>query len=168
MNLAGDLLEQALHLARRERRRPKQVSLRRSVSAAYYALFHFLVERACDLLVSPSRRPRLHAYLGRAFHHETMAQVCRSFASSRPAPSWRMASEGSDGALLVEIGRAFVDLQQVRHEADYDRGRSFVRQEAIDAAYLAEQAMRHFERVQGTPEGDAFLAALLVQKISRA
>ena len=42
MSLATDLLEQADHLARRERKRPKQASLRRAVSAAYYGLFHLL------------------------------------------------------------------------------------------------------------------------------
>jgi len=39
MNLAEDLLEQANHLARRERGKPKQASLRRAVSTAYYACF---------------------------------------------------------------------------------------------------------------------------------
>lgn len=42
MGLPEDLLEQAGHLARRERKRPRQASLRRAVSAAYYALFHLL------------------------------------------------------------------------------------------------------------------------------
>lgn len=34
-----DLIEQAHHLATEEPRRPKQASLRRAVSAAYYAVF---------------------------------------------------------------------------------------------------------------------------------
>ena len=41
-----DLLEQANHLARREPKRPKQASLRRAVSTAYYALFHLLIGQA--------------------------------------------------------------------------------------------------------------------------
>jgi uncharacterized protein (UPF0332 family) len=40
---ADDLLEQALHLANRERKGPRQASLRRAVSTAYYALFHLLI-----------------------------------------------------------------------------------------------------------------------------
>ena len=42
MPFPNDLLEQARHLANREPKRPKQASLRRAVSAAYYALFHLL------------------------------------------------------------------------------------------------------------------------------
>lgn len=41
-----DLLHQADHLARWDRRRPKQASLRRAVSTAYYALFHLLISTA--------------------------------------------------------------------------------------------------------------------------
>jgi uncharacterized protein (UPF0332 family) len=41
------LLEQAVTLARLDSRRPKQANLRRSISAAYYALFHLLIDEAC-------------------------------------------------------------------------------------------------------------------------
>jgi len=43
MALADDLLEQAHHLAKREPKRPRQASLRRAVSTAYYSLVHLLI-----------------------------------------------------------------------------------------------------------------------------
>ncbi len=46
MGLSQDLLDLADHLSRRERRKPRQASLRRAVSTAYYALFHLLIEDA--------------------------------------------------------------------------------------------------------------------------
>ena len=46
MPYAHDLLEQAKHLANREKKRPRQASLRRAVSTAYYALFHLLIHEA--------------------------------------------------------------------------------------------------------------------------
>jgi uncharacterized protein (UPF0332 family) len=46
MPLAEHLLEQAQHLANREKKRPRQASLRRAVSTAYYALFHLLIHEA--------------------------------------------------------------------------------------------------------------------------
>jgi len=52
MSLARDLLEQAQHLSRREPRRPRQASLRRAISAAYYAMFHLMVQEATTLLVA--------------------------------------------------------------------------------------------------------------------
>ena len=46
MPYPNDLLEQAWHLAKREKRKPRQASLRRAVSTAYYALFHHLIHEA--------------------------------------------------------------------------------------------------------------------------
>ncbi|MBK9385078.1 MAG: hypothetical protein IPN34_09715 [Planctomycetes bacterium] len=168
MTFHEDLLEQARFLARRERSKPKQISLRRSVSAAYYALFHFLVGKACDLLVSRSRRSRLHGYLSRAFHHEVMAKVCAGFASARPARAIQDLLEAPPSRDLVRVGQVFIDLQQSRIEADYDRSIELTRREALAVVDEAEHAIRGFLRIQGTPEADTFLAALLVQKISRA
>src|SRR5260370_10190 len=46
MAFADDLLEQARHLANRERKKPRLASLRRAVSTAYYALFHLRISEA--------------------------------------------------------------------------------------------------------------------------
>ena len=46
MPFAEDLVEQAYHLANREPTNPKQASLRRAVSTAYYAPFHLLIDDA--------------------------------------------------------------------------------------------------------------------------
>ena len=43
MAFADDLLKQAFLLLNKEPRTPTQASLRRSVSTAYYALFHLLI-----------------------------------------------------------------------------------------------------------------------------
>jgi hypothetical protein len=56
VTLPRDLLDQADLLASKERRRPKQVSLRRAISTAYYALFHLLIEDAANALSPPCRR----------------------------------------------------------------------------------------------------------------
>jgi uncharacterized protein (UPF0332 family) len=52
MAFADDLLEQAYHLANRDRENPKQASLRRAVSTAYYALYHLLIDEAVSQMVS--------------------------------------------------------------------------------------------------------------------
>jgi hypothetical protein len=44
LGLAGDLLQQADHLATYQGVNATQADLRRAVSTAYYALFHLLVE----------------------------------------------------------------------------------------------------------------------------
>src|ERR1700679_2940589 len=74
MAFADDLLEQAQHLAQREPKRPKQASLRRAVSAAYYALFHLLTTEATKNWKRPAERPTL----ARMFEHDSMRKVCKA------------------------------------------------------------------------------------------
>ena len=70
MSLHLDLLRQARHLATREPRRPSQASLRRSVSTAYYALFHLLVDEAVRRMVVSTRPPRLSEARLRSWQHD--------------------------------------------------------------------------------------------------
>jgi hypothetical protein len=97
-----------------------------------------------------------------------MAKVCAGFASARPARAIQELLAEPPSRDLVHVGQVFIDLQQSRIEADYDRGVALTRQEALAVVDEAERAIRGFLRIQGTPEADTFLAALLVQKISRA
>ena len=81
MSLHTDLLKQATILATREPRRPLQASLRRAASAAYYALFHLLVEEGTRLMLSGTKRKPLRDCLARAFHHGKMKTVSKQFYS---------------------------------------------------------------------------------------
>jgi len=72
MSFADDLLQQAQHLANKERRYPRQASLRRAVSTAYYALFHLLIDDA----VSTWEVARQRGALARTFEHGKMKRVC--------------------------------------------------------------------------------------------
>lgn len=72
MAFHDDLLQQAHHLARLDRRRPKQASLRRAVSAAYYALFHHLIAEA----VAYWRIEEQRHTLARVFEHGKMKNAC--------------------------------------------------------------------------------------------
>src|SRR6266446_8959683 len=72
MRLPEGLLEQAQHLARREPKRPKQASLRRAISTAYYALFHLLISEA----ILSWKRVEDRDDLARMFEHTNMKTVC--------------------------------------------------------------------------------------------
>jgi hypothetical protein len=74
MSFPNDLLEQARHLANREPKRPKQASLRRAVSTAYYALFHLLgIETAKNW-----KRPSERFTVARMLDDSPMAKVCKA------------------------------------------------------------------------------------------
>ena len=112
MSFPEDLLEQAFDLARKEPEEPKQASLRRAVSTAYYALFHLLIDEA----VSKWSVERQRSILARTFEHGRMKAICDDVQKTAK----------SGGPVLPElyiVARSFIQLQQHRHTADYDNSK---------------------------------------------
>src|ERR1017187_6158872 len=107
MAFADDLLKDAYHLAARGGKTPRQSSLRRAVSSAYYALFHLLI---ADFVLN-WKRPDQRVRLGRMFDHSKMKQA--KFQSANPTP----VEED-----LKTVIDAFAQLQEDRYTADYDVG----------------------------------------------
>lgn len=105
-----DLLAQADQLVSGSPRKPKQANLRRSVSAAYYAVFHALCWSNANALAGTGRaRPErawLQAY--RAVDHGQAKSRCKT------------AKEKGFPASIQSFADAFVALQEHRHRADYD------------------------------------------------
>lgn len=148
MALAHDLLSQARQLAYREPKRPKQASLRRSVSTAYYALFHLLVDAAAREVVSGNGTETLRGRVARACDHSKMKKLCHAIANwdpNQPPQSLAELMGHSPSDALRQVARAFVDLQQARHEADYDLNRRFSRDHVEALLGTAETAFAAFE-----------------------
>jgi uncharacterized protein (UPF0332 family) len=164
MNLADDLLAQARRLAKQEPRRPKQASLRRAISTAYYALFHLLVQETAQLVVGRGKDAALLPLVGRALEHSEMRKVSAAFR------------HGSVGSLpevlrplftapfptdLADVADAFSALQKARHEADYNLAPKYSRSEAEALVESAETAFAAWRRVRGTFEARVFLLSFL-------
>jgi hypothetical protein len=106
MSLPRDLLDAAIELYRIK---PEtQAALRRSVSTAYYALFHLIIETACENWPQPQR-----SRVARQFEHKRMKDVSADTADKGPA------TPSSAQAGLIAVANTFVQLQQNRHTADY-------------------------------------------------
>jgi hypothetical protein len=107
--MVEELLQIAADLAQRESGRPKQSSLRRSVSTAYYALFHALAELCADSMAT---------YSGGDWDAYTL--VYRSLDHNGAK---KIFEKNRDGKLLgsdvVELGLIFTQLQAARIKADY-------------------------------------------------
>lgn len=158
-----DLLEQARHLAHREPKRPRQASLRRAVSDAYYALFHLLAAEGTKVV----RPAMLRNHVRRAYEHANMKSVCKSWArgakSSLPALTAALATEPIEPE-LSEVAKVFVLLQEARHAADYDLSQTLTRSESSALVASSEKAFRAWNAVRATPNAAVFLAALLFEK----
>jgi uncharacterized protein (UPF0332 family) len=153
MSLAGDLLSQAASLATQERGKPKQASLRRAVSTAYYALFHFMTDAACKhLLGAGSAQRPIRELAARAFVHGKMQSLCKEFTKPIPTsellkPFWQMYQIPAC-VDMAELASIFCSLQRERHEADYNVGRRITREDAKVACLSAKEAMARWTLVE--------------------
>ena len=62
---------------------------------------------------------------------------------------------------MVRVAATFVDLQQHRHEADYDMRRRFTRLEVLNIVSDAERAFVDWRAVRNSVQGDTFIVGLL-------
>ena len=165
-----DLFDQAKYLATRDSRRPKQVNLRRAVSAAYYAVFHFLVDAACRTqLGNQHNQAGFRHALGRAFTHTAMKAACTGFGGGNLKKDICKGLPLVGGSYVIlkpiqNLAAAFVELQRRRHLADYDRTENFRRS---DVMLLIDQAMNQvadFEQLPPSDDRNFFLACLWAYK----
>jgi uncharacterized protein (UPF0332 family) len=166
MSLHFDLLEQSKHLLNRESRRPKQASLRRAVSSAYYSLFHLLIYEACKTLVVDEDTIGM---IARAYDHGKMSKISKSFAmGDLPRKLRPLKSTFSDPARkpivdrLKSVARTFVDLQDARHEADYNLRKRFNRAEVKDLIDLVESAFSDWNLIRKDDLARIYLTCFLL------
>ena len=152
MAFAEDLLEQAYHLARRERTKPRQASLRRAISTPYYALFHLLIREATGNWKRDVQRARL----ARTFEHGRMRKASEGLIHAKFHDQ-----NGQTVADLKTLAQTFVRLQDFRHIADYDGSRKWSRTEAIGMVNQAETAFKIWRAIQNEAIAQDYLLSLL-------
>lgn len=158
MGIADEFLDLADRLARPASIDPEQASLRRGVSTAYYALFHLLAGEAGQLWQGGSAASRQR--VERALDHTAMKEVSQTFSQTQWT-NWN----GQPVALpadLRSVANAFVSLQQERHEADYNSGRSWAPAEAQSKVKQARLAFQQWRAVRTQPVAQDFLLSLFV------
>lgn len=167
MSLDADLLKLARRLVRLDRKKPKQSSLRRAVSTAYYSVFHLLVREA-SRQAAPPAPPGLRDQVARAFDHSSMRQVCAAFSGSSTMP------KGIQGLLatpiepeLRAVAKLFVDLQTQRHDADYNMTAKFTRLQVLALLRNSRRTVRNWKRMGNSPNRKLFIAALLLNRLWR-
>ena len=146
-----ELIAQANRLARATKQRPRQVDMNRAVSTAYYALFHTLARLCADAVVGTSETRSDKAWLQtyRALAHGFAKNACAKAGSKRFPPE------------IVRFASAFFELQELRHDADYDPSRMFKRSDVISMIARAEEAIID---MRNAPRADlrAFVALVLL------
>lgn len=145
----------ARRLAMAGRTKPRQSDLKRSISTAYYALFHAIAKEAADLLVGGGsvRANKAWNHVYRGLEHGLAKNACKEV----PKLGFPVG--------IVSCASEFIELQEVRHSADYDLHAGFTRAEALQWAARAETATGNL-RAALRRDRKAFAVQLLLKKRS--
>jgi hypothetical protein len=153
----NDLLAQALQLIRVPQ--PSQLTLRRAVSAAYYAVFHYLIAEATS---NWSNAP-LRTALGRAYDHGTMKTASNRILNPKDFPY-----AGEDPTVVANlrfVAQTFSQLQEDRHFADYNLTKDLDPVEALTQVKSAEKIFNTWPTIRGEQISQAYLVSLLVKRV---
>lgn len=152
-----ELLRQANDLVHKNPNHPTQADLRRSVSSAYYALFHLLIFEACLNWSNDISRPGL----ARMFDHGMMKKV-----SKRVTDLGKMPYAGEN---LVIVGKLrsfaglFVQLQEQRHEADYNIKDPWTLTQSLKETLEANRAFVMWQEIRTEKISQDYLVSLLIR-----
>jgi uncharacterized protein (UPF0332 family) len=157
MGIAEDLLTLAGRLANPAPEDPQQASFRRSISTAYYALFHLLVQEATQ---SWNGSSSARVGMERRFEHRIMKDVSNAVLRS----SWRGWSTPSPvaPAELQGVAKVFVDLQEARQQADYDNARTWKPTDVLAIVTDAQIAFANWGKIRSHPAANEYLLSLLI------
>jgi uncharacterized protein (UPF0332 family) len=160
---ADHLLQQAERLIAPPRLgAPRQVDLRRAISSAYYGLFHFCLTATADEFVGVGQRTtNRYALVYRSIDHRGLKSLC--VEASKPTPSPRLAAYVPLGGFDTDIqvfSTAMVELQEKRHQADYNPLPRFNTADAQLAIVTARNAIARFQSAQ-EDHRKAFLTLLI-------
>ena len=116
---------------------PSDADLRRAISAAYYAVFHTLAASNAELIAGQPQSG-ISAY--------AWERVYRRLDHGRARNNLRAILN-----LLSPAGenfaRTFIELQNLRLEADYNPNATIISSDAVNAIAQAETAIRDFAQV---------------------
>jgi hypothetical protein len=141
---------------------PRQVDVRRSISAAYYGVFHGIAAAAADEFVGRTKRSsNQYGLVYRAFDHRWLRDLCDDLRKQTPPQRYSpYLPRNGFGPNVVAFATAVVELQERRHAADYDPMVRVKTSDALAAIRTARAALRRFGNAS-IPRRRAFLTLLL-------
>jgi hypothetical protein len=157
------LLELAEKLFKARTKRLEEVACRRTISTAYYALFHLLSQEVSRLFAPND--PQIGVVISRIPDHQEMRIVSGMFSKGQLPDG--LNQSGSTQAVpekLRLVAKSFVDLQIEREAADYDFGQRKTVQDAVSALDIVTIAFDAWREVRDTDMARLYLASLLYRK----
>jgi hypothetical protein len=156
------LFEQANKLITIQAGPPRQVDIRRAISAAYYAMFHATITAAADQFIGVTNRDTSrYGLVYRSVSHAWLRDLCREVQKPNLINRFRPHAPGNGfGPNITTFAAAVVELQEKRHAADYDVMIRMNKSDAVLAINTAKAALRRFDKASKTRR-IAYLSLLL-------
>ena len=120
---------------------PLPDSLRRAISTAYYAMFHALASSNADCLVGTPHDPLTGHAWSRIYRGLNHSAAKRNL----------LQDQGLFSPQAQQFAEVFAELQDERHQADYDSSKTFTLPETAAWINRAEAAIEGFMQT-GTDE----------------
>lgn len=151
------LIDETIHPA-------SDAQCRRAISTAYYAVFHKILGTAASRFVGAGQEASgAYAIIYRGFDHGKVKDVCTKLIRPRLSETLkRQLGRSSISQDMQDFSRIFPDIQEARHDADYDPTVSFSVADVLTLIESAEAAMAAFDRAPAGEQGDV-LALMLVK-----
>lgn len=142
------LFEQAESLVATQAGRPRQVDVRRAISASYYGVFHAIITRSVNQFVGvTNQNSKNYGLAYRSVDHAWLRDLCRDVQKpSLPSKYKPYEPKGGFGPNIQAFAVAFVELQEKRHIADYDIMATVRRSDATLAIKTAQAALLRFDK----------------------
>ncbi len=141
---------------------PRQVDIRRAISAAYYAVFHFTLAEAANKFVGKTKQgTRPYELVYRSVDHGALYQLCTDAAKpTLPAKLALYVPQSKFGRDIQQFAGMVLELQRKRQSADYNPSIRVKTSDALLAVRAARNALTRFNAA-GAVEREAFLSLLL-------
>ena len=137
-----------------------QTDLRRALSAAYYAVFHFASTAAADTIFGEAARTtQEYLLVYRSIDHGRLVGLCKQLFGTKPAKDISINLPNGFGE-IAEFARLTHNLYQLRIKADYIPGAIFSASEVRLEISNAQVAIKSFNS-STSEQRAAFLAMLL-------
>jgi hypothetical protein len=148
-----DLIKTARDLVAANKGKPRQASLHRATSTAYYALFHTLAKCCADMLVgtagSERSKPAWHQTY-RAVNHAKVKERCNATTTMAKFPQG-----------IRNFGNMLLAMQIKRHDADYNPDAKSFKSAVLADIDAVEAVIKAFHAV-GAKDRRAFAVWVLV------
>ncbi|GIU85358.1 MAG: hypothetical protein KatS3mg008_2133 [Acidimicrobiales bacterium] len=134
------------------RGQPRNTNLRRSVSTAYYAVFHQLALAAAAEALPGASRNEVYA-MARHISHSSLNKVCGYLSGATPPRHLDgIVQRLRQNPALTDVASTFIDLQQQREDADYNHLADFTKPGVLALVSRARKAVETIDSEKGSDD----------------